>query len=310
MEDHYSALGVSETASQDEIKKVYRKLVKENHPDKGGDEEKFKRISTAYNVIGDESKRSQYDMQRKNPFGNMNGGFGGASMEDMFNQMFSGNKQRQTRVHDTIVDIIVGPIESYLGSKKTITYRRKGGCEPCNGNGGEKKVCSTCGGQGFTIRQMGSGMFIQVVQVVCNTCNGLGKTTTNACYACGGTGDKDEIKSVDIQLPHGIDDGQFLRLQNLGDFRNGVYGNLVIRIKMGKEQNFEKIGEHLVYNAFLTLDELKIGSFDIQHPDGKLNIKLPEHVDTSIPLRVKGKGYKNGQVGDLIVNQYLKYKRN
>ena len=310
MEDHYSTLGVNETASQEEIKKAYRVLVKENHPDKGGDEEKFKKISTAYDVIGDETKRSQYDAQRRNPFGNMNGGFGGSSMDDMFSQMFGGGRQRQTRVHDTIVDITVGVIESYLGSKKTITYKRKDKCEPCNGSGGEKKVCGTCGGQGFTIRQMGSGMFVQIVQVACNTCNGVGKITTAACYACGGKGDKDEIKTVDIQLPQGIDDGQFLRLQNLGDFRNGVYGNLVIRIKMGSEGGFDKIGDHLVYNAYLTMDDFKKGEFEVPHPDGKLNLKFPNNVDTSIPLRVRGKGFKGGQVGDLLVNQYLKYNRN
>ena len=87
---------------------------------------------------------------------------------------------------------------------------------------------SSHNGKGFVVKQMGSGMFIQIVQVACNTCNGVGKITTAACYACGGQGTKNEIKTIEIQLPHGIDDGQFLRLQGLGDYRNGGYGNLTL----------------------------------------------------------------------------------
>jgi molecular chaperone DnaJ len=302
MEDYYSTLGVEKTATQDEIKKIYRKLAKENHPDKGGDEEKFKKISEAYNTLGDDTKRSQYDMQRNNPFGNM----GGTSMDEMLKNMFNGQRT-ESRVHDTIIDINVGVLESYMGNSKTITYNRQGSCPPCNGTGGEKKVCHTCGGKGFTVKQMGSGMFIQVVQVACGTCNGNGRITIVACYACGGQGTKTEIKTIDIQLPKGIDDGQFLRLMGLGDYRNNRYGNLVIRVKTINENNFEKFGSHLVYNAFLNLDDFQKGVFEVPHPEGKMNIKFPDNIDTSTPLRVKGKGF---QQGDLLINQYLKYSKN
>ncbi len=308
MEDYYSVLGVDEKATQDEIKKKYRKLVKENHPDKGGDEEKFKKISTAYDTIGDENKRKQYDQQKNNPFANM-GGFGGGSMEDMLNNMFGGNRRQQNRVHDTVIDVSVGVLESYRESKKTITYNRKDKCNPCNGTGGEKKVCHTCGGQGFTVKQMGSGMFVQIIQVACGTCNGVGKITTAACYACGGQGVKNEIKTIDIQLPHGIDDGQFLRLQGLGDYRNGGYGNLVIRIRTIGEGNFEKSGPNLIYNAFLNIEDFQKGNFEVPHPEGSMSVKFPKNIDTSTPLRVKGKGFKYQQQGDLLINQYLRYNR-
>jgi molecular chaperone DnaJ len=309
MEDYYSVLGVTENATQEEIKRKYRELVKENHPDKGGDEEKFKKISTAYDTIGDENKRKQYDQQKNNPFGNM-GGFGGASMEDMLNNMFGGNRRQQNRVHDTVIDVHIGVLESYRGGKKTITYNRKDKCNPCNGTGGEKKVCQTCGGQGFTVKQMGSGMFIQIVQVACGTCNGVGKVTTAACYACGGQGAINKINTVDVQLPHGIDDGQFLRLQGLGDYRNGGYGNLVVRVKTINESNFEKSGPHLIYNAFLKIEDFQRGTFDVPHPDGVMNIKFPDNIDTSTSLRVKNKGFRGQQNGDLLINQYLKYTRN
>ena len=117
------------------------------------------------------------------------------------------------------------------------------------------------------------------------------------------------MKTIDINLPHGVDDGQFLRLKELGDFRNSLYGDLIVRIKIYSENNFEKFGNNLVYNSFLTIEDFKNDSFKIPHPDGELNIKFPKKIDTSVPLRVKGKGYKTEVVGDLIINQHLKYDR-
>lgn len=306
-ETYYDILGVAEDATQEEIKKTYRKLAKENHPDKGGDEDVFKKISVAYDTLGDESKRKEYDVRRKNPFMN-----GGSSMEDifqqMFNQTFNGRRQRN-RVHDLVIDTDLSVIDSYLGSNAKITYRRKIKCEPCNGNGGEKTICQTCGGNGHVIRQVGSGMFVQVVQVACNSCQGSGQIITNPCYNCRGTGSNDEMKSVEVKIPHGIDDGQFVRLQGVGDYKNGMYGNLVVRINLKSINNFEKIGPHLVYNAYFTLDDLKKNDFEIPHPDGTVRLKFPDVFDTTKPLRVKSKGFKNEVVGDLLVNQHVRFKR-
>ena len=307
VQDHYSVLGVEETATQEEIKKAYRKLAKENHPDKGGDEELFKQISGAYDIIGDENKRQQYDHQRKNPFAGM-GGSHADSMSDLFNQAF-GHQRQQQRVHTTNLTINVGVLESYLSDKKEINYKRKTMCEPCSGNGGDKKVCVVCNGVGQVIRQMGSGMFIQVVAMTCEGCNGKGKTITNPCFVCNGTGDKDEIKNIEIKIPHGIDNGQFFRLQGMGDFRNEVFGDLIVRVNLEPQDNFDKYENHLVYNVYFDLDDINKNSFDIPHPDGKLNIKFPKTFDTSKPLRVKGKGFKTQVIGDLMVNQYVKFHR-
>jgi molecular chaperone DnaJ len=307
-ETYYSVLGVSEDASQDEIKKAYRKLAKENHPDKGGDEEAFKKISVAYDAIGDENKRKEYDYQRTNPFAGMGGGQG-MSFNDIFNSVFGRNMNTQQRAHTTNINVNVGTLESYLGIKKTITYKRKKGCETCNGTGGDKRHCHTCQGHGQVMQQMGSGMFIQMVTTTCPTCQGRGELIINPCFVCHGTSVNDEIKNVDLKLPHGVDDGQFLRLQGLGDYRNGIYGDLIVRVKMENENGFEKIGNNLVYDLFLDLDILKVGTFDVPHPDGTMNLKLPKKIDTSKPLRVKGKGFKTDMIGDLIINQYLKYDR-
>ena len=305
-ENYYQILGVEETATQDQIKKSYRKLGFDNHPDVGGDEEKFKKIAEAYDTLGDENKRNEYNHRLKNPFAG-----GGMGHEDLFAHMFNqtfANRQ-QNKVHDLIIDTELTVIESYLGSEKEIIYKRKLKCDPCNGNGGDKSVCPVCSGNGFVVRQMGSGMFVQMVQASCHNCHGSGKITTNPCYSCHGSGTKDELKTVKVQLPKGIDEGQFIRLQGIGDFRNGNYGNLVVRIKMVSVDNFEKYGPHLVYNAYFTLEDLNKDSFDIPHPDGSLKLKFPKTFDTTKPLRVKSKGFKGEVIGDLLVNQHVRFER-
>ena len=158
MEDFYQILGVNENASQDEIKKAYRKLAVEHHPDKGGDENKFKKISEAYDTIGDENKRSQYNNQRRNPFANMGGG-GFNPFEDMFNQMHT---QRRRSVPDKVIEVIIGALESFNGSDKTINYVRESKCGGCNGNGGERINCGACNGEGFIIQRIGTGLFVQI----------------------------------------------------------------------------------------------------------------------------------------------------
>lgn len=306
-ENYYNILGVSEDATQDEIKKTYRKLAKENHPDIGGDEETFKKISLAYDTIGDETKRQQYDFERKNPFG---GGFGGGDFNDIFNSFFNqGYRSNEQKRHTTTINLTIGALESYNGGKKTITYKRKNKCETCDGSGGDKRNCLGCNGQGSVVREININGFTQHIRTNCNHCNGVGKIITNPCFVCNGSSVKDEIKNVDISLPHGIDDGQFLRLKDLGDYRNGNYGDLIIRVAVQKEGEFEKYGNTLIYNLFLSLDEFKKDSFTIPHPEGSLTIKFPKVIDTSKPLRVKGKGFKGQVIGDMIINQYLKFHK-
>lgn len=305
-ENYYQILGVNENASHDEIKKTYRKLAKENHPDVGGSEEKFKKISLAYDTIGYEEKRKQYDAQIKNPFLN---GQENVDMSDFLSQMFGGNRQNQNKVSTTTISIDIGVLESYRGDVKNITYQRNKKCEPCNGNGGDKKICSSCNGKGTFTRQVGSGFFIQVVQMECQQCQGNGKIIIKPCFLCNGSGKQKEIKTVEVKLPHGVDNGHHIRIKSMGDFINGVYGDLIIRINLKPEGNFNRFDSHLVYNAYIDLEQLKNGSITVSHPDGNLILKLPKNIDTSIPLRVKLKGFKIDSIGDLIVNQYVKYVR-
>jgi len=304
-ENFYDVLGVSETATQDEIKKTYRKLAKENHPDIGGNEDLFKKISSAYDVLGDEQKRQQYDQQRKNPFGG-----GGFNFNEMFNDLFGQKQRPQNRqAHVTNITVNIGVLDSYLAKKHNLTYKRQIKCDPCNGSGGDKRTCVSCNGSGVILRQFGSGMFTQVAQSVCESCQGRGQILINPCFLCSGIGSRPEMKTIEVGLPHGIDNGQFLRLSQIGDFKNGMYGDLIIRVDLKPQNGFNKVGNHLVYDCFMNIDELKSGAITIPHPESSLNIKLPKNIDTSKPLRVKSKGFKLDTVGDLIVNQFVKFDR-
>jgi len=308
--NYYEVLGVGETATQDEIKKAYRNLAKEHHPDKGGDEGKFKNISQAYDTLGDENKRREYDNKKNNPFGDMFGGgnpFGG----NPFGDMFGGNPftQRKRSVPDKVIDIDVSVFESFLGSEKTISYNRKVMCDTCTGTGGDKISCNPCGGSGMITQQVGNGFFQQIFQTPCNACQGRGYNYTRVCHSCNGQTTKDSFETFRVGIPVGIDDGQFLRLEGKGDYRGGMYGNLILRVRITPINNFEKNGNDLVYNLFFDKQTLERDVFDIPHPDGNISINIPSEFDTSKPLRIRGKGFRTHQNGDLYLNLFYKHKK-
>jgi|688.fasta_scaffold99834_1 molecular chaperone DnaJ len=307
-ESYYNILGVSETATQDEIKKAYRKKAVEHHPDKGGDEQLFKKISEAYDTVGDENKRRQYDAQKNNPFGGMGGG-GFNPFEDFFSQFGGGRQQQRPQAPEKVVNLDVTVFESYLGVDKTVTYGRKHACNTCDGSGGDRATCSKCKGQGFVTVRMGNGMFIQMMQQMCDLCGGQGSTLTRRCGSCNGQGTRSEMESVTFKLPHGSDNGQFYRMDSLGDYYNGIYGNLIIKVNLVNNDNFEKANNDLIYNAYLNLDDLTKNSVAVPHPDGELRVNFPLEFDSSKPLRVKSKGFKNGGQGDLYVKLFVKFKR-
>ena len=303
--DYYEVLGVNKSSTQEEIKKAYRKMAIEHHPDKGGSEDNFKKITEAYEVLGDENKKLSYDNKGNNPFEHFNGG-GHNPFEDMFGNMFY-NKRKKT-VPDKIIEISLSVVESYLGAEKTISYLRNFKCDGCNGSGGDRTMCSSCGGQGFTIIRTGTGLFVQIVRQICQQCKGVGQIVHKKCFKCNGLSIIPKMDQVNIQIPHGVDDGNFFRMEEKGDYIQGMYGNLVIKIKIISENNFEKHGNDLIYNAFLNYNQLKDDSISIPHPSGQMLIKLPQEFDTSKPLRIKSKGFQNGS-GDLYVKLFVKFDR-
>ena len=290
MKDYYKILGVEENTSEDEIKKQYRKLSKQYHPDVNPNgEEQFKDISEAYDVLSNPEKKSKYINSRNNPFN-------GTNFESFFQNMFNQNNKRRKNAPDKILKVTITPLESYLESEKNIQYFRDNPCQPCKGSGGDRQSCSSCGGSGAQIKTFGTGFMVQQVRMSCDTCGGRGYTLVHRCYYCDGRGTKSEINDIKIKLPHSIDDGQFLKLESFGDFINGEYGDLVVQIVMTKTESFEKINNDLIYNLFLGYDDIKKDKYSVPHPDGDLNISSPKQFDTSKPLRLKGKGYRGGDM--------------
>ena len=304
MKDYYKILEVEEKASADDIKKSYRALSKKYHPDVNPDGgEKFKEIAEAYEVLSNPDKKTQYDTSKNNPYQ-------GTTFEDMFKNMFNQQSNfRQARrksAPDKVIKLQVTPLESYKGVEKDIHYLRDNHCTSCNGHGGEQQMCTSCNGAGFQVKTFGTGYMVQQIRTVCQTCGGKGYTLVHRCFQCAGNGTKPSTNDVKIKLPAGVDSGQYLKLDSLGDFRNGEYGDLVIQIEMVNAGGFEKLNNDLIYNLFLNLEEVQKDKFIIPHPDGDLSMDAPRTFDSSRPLRLRGKGY-NG--GDMYVKLNVKFER-
>lgn len=303
MKDYYKILEVEENASEDDIKKSYRTLSKKYHPDVNPDgAEKFKEIAEAYEILGDKTKRNQYNSSKNNPYA-------GTPFQDIFNSMFSQqnpNFRQRKSAPDKVIKLQVSPIDSYKGVEKTLYYVRDVDCNSCRGAGGDQQVCTTCNGSGFQVRQFGTGFMVQQVRTQCQSCAGRGYTLVHKCYYCDGRGSKPTSNDVKITLPVGVDSGQYLKLQDLGDYRNGEFGDLIVQVEVVSQDGYEKINNDLIYTLTLNLEEIQKDKFLIPHPDGDLNMEAPKVFDTSRPLRLKGKGYPGG---DMYVRLNVRFER-
>ena len=303
MNNYYDILGVSKDATQDEIKKVYRKLALQYHPDKNPDgADKFKEISEAYDILGDVEKRKKYDNKSNNPFG--------GSMEDILNQMRNERKNYKRRTQDKVIDVNIGTLESYKGIVKTITYQIRTDCDGCNGSGGDRIQCSNCDGSGFLHQTVGTGFFTQILQTDCQNCFGKGFTIKDPCNSCKGSGAKESQQNIQLNFPKNIENGNMFRVPAHGDIINGNVGDAIIRVIIVQENNFEKSNNDLIYYAFFDLEALNKSEFTVPHPDGDLLVKIPKEFNTQTPLRIKQKGFKgNYAAGDLFVKMNVKFTR-
>ena len=332
--DYYEVLEVAKNASSDEIKKAYRKKALQYHPDRNpGDkeaEEKFKEAAEAYGVLSDPDKRARYD--RYGHAGVSGQDFSGASMNDIFSQFgdilgdlfgggfggggfgfnfgggFGGGQQKPVyRGSNLRVRVKLTLEEISTGVKKKIKVNKYVTCQKCHGSGSEDGVmetCKSCGGKGQ--RVMRSSFFTQVT--TCPTCGGEGKVIKKKCSACNGDGIVKGEEVIELDIPAGVADGMQLSVRGKGNAgaRNGVAGDLLILIEEAKHKDFERDGNNLIHNLFISFPQAVLGcNVDVPCLNGRVNIKIPAGAQSGDILRVKGKGLpevNSRRVGDLIIN--------
>ncbi len=320
MEDYYKILGVSREASKEEIKKAYRNLAHKHHPDKGGDEKTFKKISEAYHVLADEKKREQYDRFGKS--GPSASGFGGGfsqqdfDMSDIFEDLFgfSRGRRRKSKKGEDISVRIETSLEKILqNEEKTITIEKLVSCSSCKGKGypeGTKtKNCGSCQGSGRV--RTAIGPFAQVS--TCPSCQGEGSIPEKVCDKCKGEGRVKDRKSIKITIPAGIETGQTLRIQGQGnDGRKGnPAGDLLVEVIVKNNTSFKREGNDLHYKAQISISQAILGDkIEVKLLDGKkISLKVPQGTSSGKVFRVSGKGVPRlsgyGQ-GDLYITVNIK----
>jgi molecular chaperone DnaJ len=322
--DYYEVLGISKTASDEEVKKAYRKLAKKYHPDVSTEqnaEAKFKEVQEAYDVLSDPTKRGQYDQfghQAANAgFGQ--GGFGGAGFEgfdfgDIFSAFFGGGQRttRQTNRPRKGSDIqrrmSITFEESIFGKTEKIKVPIYDECHVCHGLGAESKkdikVCSQCGGSGTVIMEQQTLFGRTQTRTTCPNCKGTGKEFINKCPNCNGEGVERVSKEVEIRVPKGIETGQQIRLESFGNkgASGGPNGDLYIVFEVKPSDKYIREGDDIIVNVPITFAQAALGTeIKVDTVYGAVMLKIPPGTQSESKFRLKGKGAPNvrtKQLGD------------
>lgn len=336
--DYYEILGVSKGAAADEIKKSYRKVAMQFHPDRNpGDkeaEDKFKEAAEAYEVLSDADKKAKYDRYGHAAFGPGTGGFGGGSnMEDIFSQFGDifgddifgnffngagggrsrgGRRATGQRGSNLRIKLKLNYEEIAKGVSKNIKVKKYVGCTTCGGNGAKDKnsiqTCGTCNGSG-QVRKV-QNTFLGQMQTVatCPTCNGEGSTVTSKCGVCKGEGRMYGEETVTLDIPAGVQEGMQLSLSGKGNAgeRGGAHGDLIILIEEEAHSALHRDGLNVAYDLYITFPDAVFGtSVEVPTIDGKAKIKIPAGTQSGKIFRLKGKGFPevNGySKGDQLIN--------
>jgi len=320
--DYYAILGVPRDASQDDIKKAFRKLAHKYHPDKqGGDEAKFKEANEAYGALSDPEKRKRYDQ-----FGSADGpsGFGGFSgngggfdfgdfqfgggaggFEDLFSDMFGGGfgggRSHGPRAGSDIqVDVEISFMDMVNGTERTVKLRKTVSCPDCDGTGGKKGTkevtCEECGGAGQVRQTVRSvlGTFAQVVP--CQKCHGRGRRYEENCPTCRGTGRVTGEEEVLVRIPAGIDDGQVISISGKGSAGEpgGRAGDLYVAVHVKPHPSLERRGESILSRFPISFSQAALGdTVSVETVYGPVRMKIPAGTQSGEVFRIKGKGLKN-----------------
>ncbi len=330
--DYYEVLGVEKTASDDDLKKAYRKLAKQYHPDANPDnreeaEKKFKEVNEAYEVLSDAQKRKMYDQfGHSGPngyesgfngfsgFDGFSGGFGGfdgagfdVDLGDIFSSFFGGGGRTTTRRsngpkrgNDLRVSINIAFKEAAFGCKKQVKVTRKEQCSTCNGTGCKPgttaETCKVCNGQGQvrTVRNTILGSMQSVRP--CESCNGTGKVITNPCVTCHGTGFEKKVRTITINIPQGIDNGNVIKVSGEGEpgLRGGPAGDLYISINVSPDPVFSRKGDHLYENVHISFARAVLGGkISIPTLENFEEYEIPAGTQSGTIFTLRNKGIKN-----------------
>lgn len=314
--DYYEVLGVSKSASKDEIKKAYRKLSKKYHPDLNKEPdaaEKFKEVKEAYEVLSDDQKRANYDQYGFTDPNQGFGGFGGSSdfggfggFEDIFNTFFGGGGSRRhdpsapRQGADLQYTMTLSFEEAAFGKETDIEIPREENCKTCNGTGAKPgtkpETCEHCHGTGQLNVEQNTPFGKIVNRRVCHHCNGTGKIIKQRCSTCGGTGKVKKRRKIHVKIPAGIDDGQQLRMAGQGEAgtNGGPSGDLYIVFHVRAHEFFERNADDIYCEMPITFVQAALGD-EIEVPTlhGKVKLKIPSGTQTGTKFRLKGKGVPN-----------------
>lgn len=333
--DYYKVLGVEKGASQDEIKKAFRKLAHQYHPDKPtGDEEKFKEANEAYQVLGDEEKRKTYDQFGSAAF--ENGGFGGGNgfggqgfggfgqgfegvdlgdifgdLGDMFGFGGGGGRRRGTpKGADIHVDVKLSFHDAVFGVEHEFSVTKSVACERCGGvaaePGTKMKECGTCHGSGTVTQQQRTILGVIQSRRVCDACQGEGQAPETPCTSCHGVGLEQKRKTLQVQLPSGLNDGDVIRVRGEGEaVKGGVTGDAFLRVRVTPDRRFVRDGTTIRSVVEVGFTQAALGTeVDVPIVDGgEVTLSIPAGVQSGTELRLKGKGVpKSGHRGDHLVS--------
>lgn len=337
--NYYDILGVDKKASKDEIKKAFRKLAHQYHPDKkGGDSDKFKEVNEAYSVLSDDQKRAQYDTYGQTFAGGQAGGFqgnwqdfaeqfrnsgfdfsggqgfGGVEFDlgDIFGEFFGGRRREAKRGRDISIDIELSFEESIFGTERNILLNKVSVCSTCDGTGGKKgtemQECKQCNGKG-KIRELKRSLFGSIEMTrTCEACSGSGKVPKEKCQICDGLGILKKADEIKIKVPAGIENGEMIRLSGAGEaIKGGQSGDLYIKTHVKRHKTFQKQGYDLVMNLEVKLTDALLGAeYPIETLDGQVLLKIPEGTSTGDILQIKGRGVPHSNKrGDILATVHV-----
>ena len=325
--EYYDRLGVSKDASQDEIKRAYRKLSKKYHPDinkEPGAEEKYKEILEAYETLSDAQKRAAYDQYGpdgangfggQGSFGGFDGGAGFGGFEDIFSSFFGGGATRNPNAprqgDDLQYRVNLSFEEAVFGAEKEIHYNREVTCKTCSGSGAKPGTspvtCGRCHGHGVINVDTQTPLGMMRRQVTCDVCHGTGQEIKDPCQTCHGTGREKQSHTVSVKIPAGVETGQQIRLAGQGEagFNGGPYGDLFVVINVNPSDKFTRDGSTIYYTLNISFVQAALGdTVEVPTVHGNVEMVIPAGTQTGKTFRLKGKGaprLRGGSQGDQLV---------